>query len=604
MVVPDLGVDQRLVGPVSLEPVQAIGDQGGAEADAAVVRVDGEPLHEPTRPGATAHGVPGQAVADEADAEPRHRRGGDGFEQPRFIQSPEVVERQPVDVEHLWTICSAGAAESGGCVDDGHIPQVMDQQMQPFVLDKPGVEEGTLLLGVERAGQRMLDAAGGKPRTAPGDGGAVRKRTLGHRHEQGDAFVASPRADAQAGRAAARLGVRHRGARRGAGNGTIVLISLAGDYVRPQRRGPRADGPIRSIRAERPPRQVERSRDPVSLLFVSHPRFWEHDTGYGHPERPARLDAVRAGLHRAAMDEAVIPVTPRAATEADLAPVHPAAYVGAIERFCASGGGNLDGDTAASVASGEAALLAAGAGLTAIERLDAGDAGAAFCAVRPPGHHALPTRAMGFCLFNNVSVAAAHLAARGERVLIVDYDAHHGNGTQEVFWRDPRVVYVSFHEWPLYPGTGAIDDAGDGEGLGATVNFPLPAGATGDVVRHGVEAVVAPLVERWQPTWLLLSAGFDGHRSDPLAGLGLTAGDFADITADLLAFAPAGRRLVFLEGGYDLDGLAQSVGATVAALEGERYRPETPSTGGPGRSVVEQVAARRERLADSPAVGT
>jgi len=342
----------------------------------------------------------------------------------------------------------------------------------------------------------------------------------------------------------------------------------------------------------------------VSLLFVSHPRFWEHDTGFGHPERPARLDAVRAGLHRAAMDDAVIPLKPRRATEADLAPVHPPSYVGAIERFCAAGGGNLDADTPASLASAEAALLAAGAGLTAIEQLDAGGADAAFCAVRPPGHHALPTRAMGFCLFNNVSVAAAHLAARGERVLVVDYDAHHGNGTQAVFWRDPRVVYVSFHEWPLYPGTGALDDVGEGDGLGATVNFPLPAGATGDVVRHGVEAVVAPIAERWQPTWLLVSAGFDGHRGDPLAGLGLSAGDFADITADLLALAPAGKRLVFLEGGYDLDGLAQSVGATVAALVGERYRPEAPTSNGPGDAVVDQVVELRARLADSsPAVG-
>jgi acetoin utilization deacetylase AcuC-like enzyme len=280
--------------------------------------------------------------------------------------------------------------------------------------------------------------------------------------------------------------------------------------------------------------------------------------------------------------------------------VHPAGYVDAIERFCADGGGNLDPDTPASVASGEAALLAAGSGLVAIEHLDAGTsaASAAFCAVRPPGHHALPTRAMGFCLFNNISVAAAHLAARGERVLIVDYDAHHGNGTQTMFWRDPRVVYVSFHEWPLYPGTGSLDEVGEGDGYGTTVNFPLPAGTTGDAFRNGVERVVMPLAEQFDPTWLLVSAGFDGHRSDPLAGLGLSAGDFADVTADLLELAPPGRRLLFLEGGYDLDGLAQSVGAVTAALMGERYRPERPTAGGPGCSVVDQVAERRRQMDD------
>ncbi len=337
----------------------------------------------------------------------------------------------------------------------------------------------------------------------------------------------------------------------------------------------------------------------MALLFVSHPRFWEHDTGYGHPERPARLDAVRAGLHRSGIDDVIEPLKPRPATETELGAVHPPAYVSAIERFCAAGGGHLDGDTPASVASAEAARLAAGAGPVAIEALEQGEGDAAFCAVRPPGHHALPTRAMGFCLFNNIAVAASQLAARGERVLIVDYDVHHGNGTQAMFWRDPRVVYVSFHEWPLYPGSGAIDEMGEDDGLGATINFPLPAGATGDVLRRGIELVLAPLVATWQPTWLLVSAGFDGHRDDPLAGLSLTAGDFADITADLLAFAPPGRRLFFLEGGYDLDSLASSAGAAVAALAGERFHPEAPSSGGPGREVVEAVAAARRRLFDA-----
>jgi acetoin utilization deacetylase AcuC-like enzyme len=203
---------------------------------------------------------------------------------------------------------------------------------------------------------------------------------------------------------------------------------------------------------------------------------------------------------------------------------------------------------------------------------------------------------MGFCLFNNVAVAAAHLAERGERVLVVDYDAHHGNGTQDAFYADDRVVYVSWHQYPLYPGTGALDESGSGQGAGATVNLPMPAGSTGDAYREGFDRVVAPIAERFQPTWLLLSAGFDAHRRDPLTGLDLTAGDYADLTRSLIDLVPAGRRLVFLEGGYDLEGLSRSAGAVVAALAGEVYRPEPASEGDRGREVVPLVRAHHREL--------
>jgi acetoin utilization deacetylase AcuC-like enzyme len=277
--------------------------------------------------------------------------------------------------------------------------------------------------------------------------------------------------------------------------------------------------------------------------------------------------------------------------------VHPGRYLSGLEEFTIMGGGHLDADTVASPPSFEAALLAAGAGLEAIERLDAGEADAAFCAVRPPGHHATPMRPMGFCLVNNVAVAAAALADRGERVLVVDIDAHHGNGTQDIFYADDRVLYASLHQYPLYPGTGSLGEVGEGDGLGFTINFPVPHGTTGDVYRLAVDEVLAPVAASWQPTWLLVSAGYDAHRRDPITGLGLSAGDYADVTRALASLVPAGRQIWFLEGGYDLEGLASSVAATLSALAGGDVRPEAPTAGGPGREVVAAVAETRHRLA-------
>jgi acetoin utilization deacetylase AcuC-like enzyme len=329
----------------------------------------------------------------------------------------------------------------------------------------------------------------------------------------------------------------------------------------------------------------------VHALLVTHGRYLDHDTGHGHPERPARLEAVLSGIKYAGVDEALTSVEPRAATREELERVHPARYLDAIERFCRNGGGAIDADTTAGPTSWEAAVLAAGAGLEAVERLERGEADAAFCAVRPPGHHATPTRAMGFCLINNVAVTAAALAAAGHRVLVVDYDAHHGNGTQDAFYADERIAYVSMHEYPLYPGTGRLNETGEGVASGLNVNFPFPSGTAGDAYRAAVDEVVAPLAASFRPTWLLLSAGFDAHRADPLTGLGLSSGDYADLTAAICELVPAGRRLAFLEGGYDLQALADSAGACVAALVGEVHHPEAPTSGGPGRPVVE--AARR-----------
>jgi acetoin utilization deacetylase AcuC-like enzyme len=324
----------------------------------------------------------------------------------------------------------------------------------------------------------------------------------------------------------------------------------------------------------------------MSILFVTHPGYVGHDPGYGHPERPQRLVAVEAGAELSGLGEDLVRVPARAATEREIERVHTPTYVAALERFCRSGGGHLDADTAAGPASWDAALHAAGAGLTAIEALDAGHATAAFCAVRPPGHHALPARAMGFCLFNNVAVAAAALAEAGQRVLLVDYDAHHGNGTQDAFYYDRRVTYVSFHQSPLYPGTGSVLETGDGEGRGRTLNVPVPPGATGDVYRAAIEEVVAPLAAEIDATWLLVSAGFDAHRADPLTELALTSGDYADMTADLAALVEPGHVLAFLEGGYDLEALRDSTAAALVALAGDCLHPEAPSGGGPGRDSI------------------
>ncbi len=334
----------------------------------------------------------------------------------------------------------------------------------------------------------------------------------------------------------------------------------------------------------------------MAVLLYSDERFEHHDTGPHHPERAARLPAVIHGLASHDLLEGLDRIEPRPATDAELQLVHPGGYVSSIDRFCEAGGGHLDADTVVSSESAAVARLAAGSGVDAIERLRGGGADSAFLALRPPGHHATSTRAMGFCLFNNAAVAAASIAATGERVLIADVDAHHGNGTQDIFYERGDVAYVSWHQHPLYPGTGSIDEFGSGEGEGTTLNLPLPPGATGEHYRRSIEEVVAPFAERFGATWLIISAGFDGHRADPLTDLALTSGDFADITSDLLQLVDGGRRLVFLEGGYDLGAIAESAAGTVGAMLGERIHPEPPSGGGPGGSVVAEVTELRRRF--------
>jgi acetoin utilization deacetylase AcuC-like enzyme len=323
----------------------------------------------------------------------------------------------------------------------------------------------------------------------------------------------------------------------------------------------------------------------------------EHEGHAFHPERPARITAVMAGINDLRLDRELVSVGAPLAARADLARVHSEPYLDELEGFCSRGGGDLDPDTFAGPDSWEAARRAAGAGLAAIATLGELDDGVAFVVARPPGHHAERDRAMGFCLLNNVAVSAAALAARGERVLIVDWDVHHGNGTQAVFWDDPNVLYVSTHQWPLFPGTGRALELGGPNAAGLIVNVPVPPGATGDVVLLAIRHVAGPTIERFAPQWVLVSCGFDAHRDDPLGELALSSGDFAELARLVSELAPGpGRLALFLEGGYDLQALRTSVAATLAVLLGGDKQPgEPPTSGGPGLDLVYATRRARDR---------
>jgi acetoin utilization deacetylase AcuC-like enzyme len=328
------------------------------------------------------------------------------------------------------------------------------------------------------------------------------------------------------------------------------------------------------------------------LLLAADPAADHHDAGPGHPEAPARLVAALQGLADAELTEAVVDLPARLATRAELAAVHDPDYLEELAALCAAGGGQIDPDTRASAGSWDTARRTAGAGLAAADALRAGSGAAALVLGRPPGHHATRDRGMGFCLVNHVAVTAAALAHQGERVVIIDWDVHHGNGTQDIFYRDPRVLFISVHQWPLYPGTGRASELGDGPGLGTTINLPMPPRTAGDAYLALFDDVIAPCVERFAPTWVLISAGFDAHRDDPLAAMLLTAGDYADLTDRAVALAGRpGRTIVFLEGGYELHALRASVGACAARLGGATFRPEPASSGGAGRARVDEYRA-------------
>jgi acetoin utilization deacetylase AcuC-like enzyme len=311
----------------------------------------------------------------------------------------------------------------------------------------------------------------------------------------------------------------------------------------------------------------------MNTLLYMHPSSLEHDAGPGHPEAPGRIRAITAMLEREERKGALVGVErrepPRASRE-QLERVHEGRYIEAVlSAVPAAGHVHLDADTVISPGSGEAALRGAGAAAAAVDALIGGEAGKAFCALRPPGHHAEVARAMGFCLFNNVAVGARQaLDVHGlERVSIFDFDVHHGNGTQHIFEREPRVQYLSTHQSPLYPGTGGCDETG----VGNIVNRPLPAGTASKEWRQVVEHDILSAIDGFAPGLVMISAGFDAHRADPLAMLELVEDDYAWVTREVvhLAARHAGGRVVsVLEGGYHLGALAGSCLAHLEALRG------------------------------------
>jgi acetoin utilization deacetylase AcuC-like enzyme len=306
---------------------------------------------------------------------------------------------------------------------------------------------------------------------------------------------------------------------------------------------------------------------------------------------------VRRGLREAGLEPKLQLVTPRDATADELSRVHTEAH---RARVAATAGRTVrfDPDTQAGARTYAAALKAAGAVVDAVERVLGGEADRVFCAVRPPGHHAEADRAMGFCYVNNVAVGAAHALARGlDRVMVVDWDVHHGNGTQHMFYRDPRVLYLSSHEFPFYPGTGALDEVGEGRGRGFTVNLPMPAGMGDAEYARVYRQVVEPVGRAFDPQLLLVSVGFDPHVADPLAGMRVTERGFAELTDVCLKVAAgaAGSRAVFvLEGGYDLEGIARSSAAVVGLLAGGTHERLAWPASGP---IDRLVDAYREELA-------
>ena len=310
----------------------------------------------------------------------------------------------------------------------------------------------------------------------------------------------------------------------------------------------------------------------MKVGIVYHPIYLKHDTGQ-HPENAGRLKAIMAHLEKTGLTEQLTSIEPRKASIEELSLVHEKQHITRVQETALRGGGWLDADTTMSADSYEAALYAAGGMMEATEAVINGEVNSAFALVRPPGHHATATRGMGFCLFNNIAIAAEYARSKHqlERVLIIDFDVHHGNGTQETFYDNPQVLYISTHEYPYYPGTGSVEETGSGTAKGSTLNIPLPAGCGDAIYLQVFEEIITPAAERFEPQLILVSAGYDLHWADGLAMMQVSITGFAQMvkTIKRLSDELCNGRLAFsLEGGYNVDALAASVKATFDVLLG------------------------------------
>ena len=334
----------------------------------------------------------------------------------------------------------------------------------------------------------------------------------------------------------------------------------------------------------------------MEVLVATHGSAFDHDTGERHPERPERVSAVHRGVLGSGLE--IVELEAPRIERSELGLAHDASYVEMVEAYCSLGGGALDMDTVASEATWEAALRAAGAVRLLTEELREGSTDrTGFAITRPPGHHAFRDRAMGFCFFNNVAISASLLRSRGEKVAILDWDVHHGNGTQAILGDDPETLYVSIHQDHFYPFEGQVLDIDSGEAKGTNVNIPLPAWTAGDIYRRAWEELVIPVVSQFAPNWILMSAGYDAHADDPLADMSLVADDYGWMAAQVAAVHPSNRTVLALEGGYDLEALEQSTASTLKGLAGHHFDRESVVPASPGPPPASALAALDEAAA-------
>ena len=348
----------------------------------------------------------------------------------------------------------------------------------------------------------------------------------------------------------------------------------------------------------------------TETVVVFTPRYLDHKTGIGHPESPARLRVIMRKLNKSNLLEtgkcSLVEHEPASVEDVEL--IHESDHIRLVQQVCASGGGLLDlGDTVVSSESFEVALLAVGGAMKAVDLVMAGKFRNAFALVRPPGHHAGPYYAMGFCIFNNTAAAAARLLRHFnmDRVLVLDVDAHHGNGTQEIFYGNDRVLYVSLHQDPMeFPGTGFIDEVGEGKGLGYTVNVPFPFRINDQIYSKAFDRVVVPIIQQYKPQFILVSTGFDNHYSDPVASLSLSALSYGKIFGKILELASkfcAGRLVAILEGGYSLRFLGRMAVSVISRMaEAPYFTKDKRPVADPGiRKRAERIIEEVKRVQSS-----